>query len=104
MRDLGCRHIITSLIEHHAVTHTVEYLCHSNAVRVSYVNLLPNGHIDMQHLEKLLSSSPDKTLVSLMHANNEIGNMLDIMAVGNLCKNIRPFFTAIPFRLSGIFR
>ena len=39
-----------------------------------------------------------------MHANNEIGNMFDIMAVGNLCKNIRPFFTAIPFRLSGIFR
>ncbi len=103
VRDLGCRHIITSLIEHHAVTHTVEYLCHSNAVRVSYVNLLPNGHIDMQHLEKLLSSSPEKTLVSLMHANNEIGNMLDIMAVGNLCKKYKAIFHSDTVQTVGHF-
>ena len=86
VRDLGCRHIITSTIEHHAVSHTVSHLENADDVTVDFVKLLPNGHIDIHHLEKLLSSSKEKTLVSLMHANNEIGNVLDIFAVGNLCK------------------
>jgi cysteine desulfurase len=85
VRDLGCKHIITSEIEHHAVSHTVEYLKNAGKVVVSYVKLLLNGHIDLEDLEKLLSESSVKTLVTLMHANNEIGNMLDIHAVGNLC-------------------
>jgi cysteine desulfurase len=57
----------------------------------------------MQHLEKLLSSSPDKTLVSLMHANNEIGNMLDIMAVGNLCKKYKAIFHSDTVQTVGHF-
>ena len=85
VRDLGCKHIITSEIEHHAVSHAVEYLINAGKAAVSYVKLLPNGHIDLDDLEKLLSESSVKTLVTLMHANNEIGNMLDIHAVGNLC-------------------
>jgi cysteine desulfurase len=85
VRDLGCKHIITSEIEHHAVSHAVEYLINAGKAAVSYVKLLPNGHIDLVDLEKLLSESSVKTLVTLMHANNEIGNMLDIHAVGNLC-------------------
>ena len=85
VRDLGCRHIITSEIEHHAVSHAVEYLRNAGKVAVSYVQLLPNGHIDLGDLEKLLSESSVKTLVTLMHANNEIGNILDIHAVGNVC-------------------
>lgn len=103
VRDLGCRHIITSAIEHHAVTHTVEYLAHAEKVKVSYVEVLPNGHVDMQHLEKLLSSSPDKTLVSLMHANNEIGNMLDLHAVGNLCKKYKAIFHSDTVQTVGHF-
>jgi len=86
VRDLGCRHIITSPLEHHAVSHTVEYLNNAGLAKISYVKLLPDGHIDLQDLEKLLTASPGKTLVTLMHANNEIGNMLDLHAVGNLCK------------------
>jgi cysteine desulfurase len=85
VRDLACRHIITSEIEHHAVSHAVEYLKNAGKATVSYVKLLPNGHIDLDDLEKLLSESSVKTLVTLMHANNEIGNMLDIHAVGNVC-------------------
>jgi cysteine desulfurase len=85
VRDLGCKHIITSEIEHHAVSHAVEYLINAGKAAVSYVKLLPNGHIDLEDLEKLLSESSVKTLVTLMHANNEIGNMLDIHAVGNIC-------------------
>ncbi|HEX4957023.1 MAG TPA: cysteine desulfurase family protein [Lacibacter sp.] len=85
VRDLGCKRIITSPIEHHATLHTVEYLDHRDEAKVSYVNILPDGHIDMDHLAELLASSDEKTLVTLMHANNEIGNITDINAVGELC-------------------
>jgi cysteine desulfurase len=86
IRDLGCKHIITSPIEHHAVAHSVEHADNLDIAKVSYVKLLPNGHVDIEDLEKLLAASNEKTLVTLMHANNEIGNILDIHAVGNLCK------------------
>jgi cysteine desulfurase len=86
IRDLGCKHIITSPIEHHAVTHSVEHLDNQDVAKVSYVKLLPNGHVDIEDLEKLLAATEEKTLVTLMHANNEIGNILDIHAVGELCK------------------
>jgi cysteine desulfurase len=86
VRDLGCLHIITSPLEHHATLHTVEHLHKRGEAALSFVNLLPNGHIDLEDLEHKLATSAEKTLVSLMHANNEIGNILDIHAVGELCK------------------
>ncbi len=92
IRDLGCKHIITSEIEHHAVSHAVDYLKNSGKVSVSFVKLLPDGHIDLEDLEKLLSSSTVKTLVTLMHANNEIGNMIDLHAVGTLCNSYNAIF------------
>lgn len=94
VRDLGCKRIISSAIEHHAVEHTIDFFKCSNDVEVDYVDVLPNGHIDIQHLEKLLQGAKEKTLVSLMHANNEIGNLLDIDAVGNLCKKYNAYFHA----------
>ena len=92
IRDLGCKHIITSEIEHHAVSHAVDYLKNSGKVSVSFVKLLPDGHVDLEDLEKLLSSSSVKTLVTLMHANNEIGNMIDLHAVGALCNSYNAIF------------
>ena len=92
IRDLGCRHIITSPIEHHATLHTVEYLQHSGQAALSYVTLTDNGHINMHHLEELLANSPERTLVTLMHANNEIGNLMDINAVGELCRKYDAIF------------
>ena len=86
VRDLGCTHIITSAIEHHATLHTVEHLHKRDEINLSYVKILPNGHVDLKHLKELLTSSTEKCLVSLMHANNEIGNILDIHAVGEICK------------------
>lgn len=86
VRDLGCTHIISSPIEHHATLHTVEYLHHNGEAALSWVELLPNGHVDLDNLEQLLAETEGKSLVTLMHANNEIGNLLDIHAVGNLCK------------------
>jgi cysteine desulfurase len=103
VRDLGCKHVITSPIEHHAVTHTVEYLNNADRVMVSYVKLLPDGHIDLEDLEKLLAASEEKTLVSLMHANNEIGNILDIHAVGNLCKLYNAIFHSDTVQTVGHF-
>ncbi len=77
-------HLITSRIEHHAVLHTAEALERKD-VKVSYVDLDDKGRVDYHHLEDLIKSNP-KTLVSLMHANNEIGNLLDIERVGEICK------------------
>jgi len=84
VRDLKVTHIITSKIEHHAVLHTVEQLAIDYGITVSYVAVLENGTLDYQHLETLLKSSK-KTLVTLMHVNNEIGTMLDIQKVADLC-------------------
>ncbi len=90
--DLGCRHIITSPVEHHATLHTVEQIARNNNLELSYVKLLPNGHIDLISLERILQSCKEKCLVTLMHANNEIGNILDIRVVGNLCKKYNAIF------------
>ncbi len=90
--DLGCRHIITSVIEHHATLHTVEHLHCKGHVELSFVKLLPNGHVDLENLKNLLANSKEKCLVTLMHANNEIGNILDMQAVGSLCKLYNAIF------------
>jgi len=103
VRDLGCKHIITSQIEHHAVTHTVEQLAKQFQIKVSYVNLMPNGHIDIVHLEKLLIENKEKALVSLMQANNEIGNMLDWHTVGNICKKYNAIFHSDTVQTVGHF-
>jgi cysteine desulfurase len=92
VRDLGCKHIITSPIEHHATLHTVENLHHRGEAALSFVKVQPDGHIDMQDLESILAESKEKCLVTLMHANNEIGNLLDIHAVGNICKKYSAVF------------
>jgi cysteine desulfurase len=103
VRDLGCKHIITSVIEHHAVSHTVAHLDTLDEVKVNYVKLLPDGHVDIEDLEKLLAASEEKTLVTLMHANNEIGNILDLHAVGNLCKLYNAIFHSDTVQTVGHF-
>ena len=103
VRDLGCKHIISSLIEHHATLHTVEYLHRRGEAALSWVNLLPDGHVDLQHLETLLAESDKKCLVSLMHANNEIGNMLDLHAAGEICKKYGAIFHSDTVQTVGHF-
>jgi len=103
VRDLGCKHIITSPIEHHATLHTVEHLYHQGLAALSYVNVLPNGHIDLEDLERLLAESDEKCLVTLLHANNEIGNILDIHKTGNLCKKYSAIFHSDTVQTVGHF-
>lgn len=91
IRDLGCKHIITSKIEHHATLYTAENLEKIGAAKLSYVKLTDKGHIDHEHLQELLANN-EQTIVTLMHANNEIGNLLDVKAVADLCKQYNAYF------------
>lgn len=89
LRDLGCTRIITSPIEHHAVLHTVEHYGQERGLPVSFVALTAEGNVDYADLERQLfeqTSQGHKCLVSLMHANNEIGSLLDMQRVGELCQ------------------
>jgi cysteine desulfurase len=85
------KHIISSPIEHHAVTHTVEHMANEGKIKLHMVKLDENGHIDLANLVELLAKNPH-ALVSLMHANNEIGNVLDVKRVGEICANYNAFF------------
>ena len=103
IQDLGCKHIISSPIEHHATLHTVEHLAKLHNIKLSWVNILHNGHIDIDHLEQLLNSHQEKTIVSIMHANNEIGNMIDLYEVGALCKKNNAYFHSDTVQTVGHF-
>lgn len=92
VRDLGVKTIITSKIEHHAVTHTVEQLQAEYGIEVKYVILDPDGTPNLEHLEWLLKANDSKKLVSLMHVNNEIGNMIDIDTYAAVCKENGAYF------------
>ena len=93
VRDLGVQVIISSLIEHHAVLHTLEVLAKEYPIQIVYVNLTERGDIDLQHLKNLLEQYTEKkVLVSLMHLNNEIGNILPLKEVAILCKEKGAYF------------
>jgi cysteine desulfurase len=91
VRDLGIKTFITSKIEHHAILHTLDQLAKEYQISVLFVNLDNNGGIDYDDLETLLQSNKN-SLVSLMHVNNEIGNLLDIKRVAGLCKEHEALF------------
>jgi cysteine desulfurase len=100
---LKITHAITSPIEHHAVLHTLEELQKRGQIQLSFVQLDNKGHIDMAHLEELLKSNP-RSLVSLMHANNEVGNITDIAAIGDLCNQYRAVFHSDTVQTMGHYR
>lgn len=89
--DLKVKRIITSKIEHHAVLFTIQALQKEFDIQVDYVNLKPNGEIDLTNLVELLSQE-HKTLVSLMQVNNEIGTVLDLARVGQICQQYKALF------------
>lgn len=89
--DLGVKRIITSCIEHHAVGHTATHLKDSFNTKVEFVTINDKGHVNLDHLEELLKDKTS-TIVSLMHANNEIGNLLDLKKVSLLCRKHGAYF------------
>ncbi len=91
VRNLGVKRIITTSIEHHAVGHTVEALKKEEGTEIVYLGVDARGNINLSQLEELLKE-PKKTLVSLMHANNEIGTLLPIQRVSDLCRRYAAYF------------
>ncbi len=89
--DHGIKHAITSRLEHHAVGNTLESLEQKGEIKLSYVNVDEKGTIDYEHLEELLKNN-ERSFVSLMHANNEIGTLTDIERVGALCETCHAIF------------
>lgn len=91
IQDLGIKHAITSSIEHHAVLHTLEMLEKKGIIKLSFVKLDNEGHVDLNHLEELLKNN-ERSFVSLMHANNEIGTMISLKEVGEICRKYNAIF------------
>ncbi|MFN4147855.1 MAG: cysteine desulfurase family protein [Runella sp.] len=91
IEQYGLTHAIASPLEHHAVLHTLEFLAKHGRIKLSMVKIDEKGHIDLNDLEQLLQNNP-RSLVSLMHGNNEIGNLLDIEAVGDICAHHQAIF------------
>ena len=85
VKKLGITRIISSPIEHHCVLHSVEMEAHAG-IDTQLVKISPMGEVDYLHLEELLKAATNRTLVSLMHANNEIGTLLDLKRVSTLCQ------------------
>ncbi len=102
VKDLGVQRIISSKTEHHCVLYSVE-LMKKDGVKVDYVKLEKNGAVDYTHLEELLKTPSGKTLVSLMHANNEIGTLLDLKQVSNLCGKYQALFHSDTVQTIGYF-
>ncbi|MBP7822095.1 MAG: cysteine desulfurase [Saprospiraceae bacterium] len=103
VRDLDVTRIITSQLEHHCVLHSVQSVEAFNKVLIEFVNVDETGKPDLQHLQELLSDRSHVTLVSLMHANNEIGTLSDIKAIGELCKEYDAYFHSDSVQTVGHF-
>ena len=86
VQDLDIETVITSKIEHHAILHAVEFLTERKLATVLYVKTDADGAVDYTDLAHLLAADDSRKLVSLMHINNEIGTILDLERVSNLCK------------------
>lgn len=105
--SLGIKHAITSPVEHHAVLNPLKALCDQGFIKLSFIELDKKGHIDYDSLENLLSSNPH-SFVSLMHGNNETGNLTDLDRVGEICSESDSIFHSdtvqtiahIPFNLN----
>ena len=89
--DHGIKHAITSKIEHHAVLHTLEALAEQGIIKLSFVQLDEKGNVNLAHLEELLQDN-ERSFVSLMHANNEIGTLTDIQKAGEICEKYGALF------------
>lgn len=92
VRDLGVERIITTKIEHHAVLYTIDQLKECYDIEVEYLHLDSCGNADLDQLEELLKNSEQKSLVSLMHINNEVGNRLDIKKAGEIAHAYNALF------------
>lgn len=92
VRDLNVQRIISTSIEHHAVLHSIEAMRRDFGVEVCFLPLDAQGRINLNDLQRLLQDTTRPTLVSIMHGNNEIGNLSPISEIGKLCEAYGAFF------------
>ncbi|TDG36047.1 cysteine desulfurase [Pedobacter changchengzhani] len=98
------RHAITSKIEHHAVEHTLNVMLQNGEIdKLSFVNIDGKGNVDLNHLEELLQNN-DRTFVSLMHANNELGTLTDMIKVGDICEQYNAIYHADTVQTMGHYK
>ena len=103
IRTLGLKHAVTSLLEHHAVLHPLQVLAKNGEIELHYLRHNERGVLDLGHLEELLAAQP-RAFVSLMHANNEIGNLNDIQAIGEICARHNAVFHTDTVQTMGHYR
>ena len=103
IRTLGLRHAVTSPLEHHAVLHPLQVLAKAGEIELHYLRHDAQGALDLDHLEELLAKLP-RAFVSLMHANNEIGNLNDIEAIGAICARHDAVFHTDTVQTMGHYR
>ena len=92
VRDLGVTRILSSPLEHHCVLHSLDSIREAGSARVEMVRIDERGHVDTDDLRRLLAAGDEPTLVSLMHANNEIGNLLPLEEVSAICREAGAYF------------
>ncbi len=103
VRDLGIQRIISSPTEHHCILHTLEYLEKHHNIDVVYLDVCNKGKTSSEQLEELLASSAAPTLVTLMHANNEIGTMVDLNKISKICDMYSAYFHSDTVQTVGHF-
>jgi cysteine desulfurase len=103
VRDLGVSRIVTSVIEHHCVLHTAESLAKTQGIELVFVKIDEKGIVDLENLSEILRGSDKRTIVSLMHSNNEIGTMIDLEKVGNICAENGAYFHSDTVQTMGYF-
>ena len=103
IRTLGLAHAVTSRLEHHAVLHPLQALARSGEIALSYLQHNERGELDLAHLDELLAAHP-RSFVSLMHGNNEIGNLNDIAAIGEICARHDAVFHTDTVQTMGHYR
>lgn len=103
VRDLGVERIISSPIEHHCVLHSLDSLERLGQIEREEVRLDSQGHPDMEQLEQLLKNSRKKTLASLMHSNNEVGAMIGLQEVAELCREHGALFHSDTVQTMGYY-
>lgn len=92
VRDLGVQRIISARTEHHCVLHSLDALRRDQGTETVFVRQTQDGRLELEHLESLLVSGGPKTLVSLMHANNEVGTLANLQEIGTLCRRFGAYF------------
>ncbi|HEK20924.1 MULTISPECIES: cysteine desulfurase family protein [unclassified Mucilaginibacter] len=100
--DHQLKHAITTKLEHHAVLHTLQAMEKAGAIKLSYVDVDDKGQVDYSHLEQLLQNN-ERSFVSLMHANNELGTLTDIVRVGDICEAYNALFHSDTVQTVGHF-